>query len=108
MFFPMFTETLATEWREIIMSKKYKVNDSIEINDLKDELVIIIPQTEKMFYFNKLARDILYFLRDGLNVEQIIDSMLVKYDVNQETLKLDIGEVLDQLVDFQIITLEEN
>lgn len=104
----MFTETLATEWREIIMSKKYKVNDSIEINDLKDELVIIIPQTEKMFYFNKLARDILYFLRDGLNVEQIIDSMLVKYDVNQETLKLDIGEVLDQLVDFQIITLEEN
>ena len=90
------------------MSTQYKVNDSIEVNELEDELVIIIPQTEKMFYCNKLAKNILYFIRDGLNVRQIIDSLLTKYDVDQEILKSDVNEIIDKLVDFQIIVLEEN
>lgn len=90
------------------MSTKYKVNDSIEVNELDDELVIIIPQTEKMYYCNKLAKNIFYCIRDGLNIRQIIDLLLTKFDVDEEALKSDVCETLDKLVDFQIIVLEEN
>lgn len=88
------------------MNSKYKISDTIEVNELDNELVIIIPQTEKMYYCNKLSRDIVYYIRDGLTVQQIIDSLLKKYDVDGEILKLDVNEVLDKLVEFQIITAE--
>lgn len=89
------------------MSTKYKVNDFIEVNELDDELVIIISQTEKMYYCNRLAKNIFNCIRDGLSMRQIIDLLLAKFDVDEETLKLDVCETLDKLVDFQIIALEE-
>ena len=89
------------------MNTKYKINDAIEVNELDNELVIIIPQTEKMFYCNKLAKDIFYFIREGLDIQQIIESLFAKFDVDKETLKLDVGEILDKFVDFQIIIVLE-
>lgn len=89
------------------MNSKYKINDIIEVNELDNELVIIIPQTEKMYYCNKLSKNIIYYIRDGLTVQQIINSLLAKYDVDSETLKSDVNETLNKLVDFQIIVSEE-
>ncbi len=89
------------------MKTKYKINDTIEINELDNELVIIIPQTEKMYYCNKLSRDMFHYIQNGLTVQQIIDSLLAKYDVDEKTLKSDVDETFNKLVDFQIIALEE-
>lgn len=89
------------------MKTKYKLNDAIEVNDLDNELVIIIPQTEKMYYCNKLARDIFYYIQNRLTVQQIMASLLVKYDVDEKTLKSDVDDTLNKLVNFQIIAIEE-
>lgn len=89
------------------MKTKYKINNTIEVNELDNELVIIIPQTEKMYYCNKLSRDIFYYIQNGLTVQQITDFLLAKYDVDKKTLKSDVDETLNKLVEFQIIVLEE-
>ena len=93
---------------EIIMSTKYTINNSVEVNELEDELVIVIPQTEKMYYCNRLARDIFYLIRDGLTVQQIIGFLLEKFDVEEEILKSDVEEIIEKLMTFQVIILEDN
>ena len=90
------------------MSTKYTINNSVEVNELEDELVIVIPQTEKMYYCNRLARDIFYLIRDGLTVQQIIGFLLEKFDVEEEILKLDVEEIIEKLMTFQVIILEDN
>ena len=90
------------------MSTKYKINDSIEVNELDDELVIIISQTEKMYYCNKLAKKIFFCIRDGLHIHKIIDLLFTKFDVDEKTLKSDVSEILEKLIDVQIILVEEN
>lgn len=90
------------------MGTNFKINNSIEINELDDELVIIIPQVDKMYYCNKLAKYIICSIRDGLNINQIIDLLFAKFDVDLNSLKSDISEIIDRLIDFQILISEEN
>ena len=89
------------------MDTKYIINKDIEINELDNELVIIVPFTEKMFYCNKLAKDIFYAIRDGLTVQKITESILIKFDIDKDTAEIDIKETINKLVAFQIIVLEE-
>lgn len=85
------------------MNTKYEINTIIEVNELDNELVIIIPQNEKIFYCNKLAKDIFCGVRDGMSISQIINSLLIKYGVDEEILKIDVEETLKKFVDFHII-----
>lgn len=89
------------------MKSKYKINDAIEVNELDNEIVIIIPQTEKMYYCNKLSGNIFHYIQNGLTVQQIMEILLAKYDVDEKTLKSDVDETLNKFVDFQIIAIEE-
>lgn len=87
--------------------KTYKINEEIEINELDNELIIVVPQTEKMFFCNKIIKEIVYGFRDGLNVEQLALLLLSKYDIDRRTIESDIQEALENLVHYKILIREE-
>lgn len=85
----------------------YKINDEIEINELDNELIIILPQTDKMFFCNKIAKEIIFGLRDGLNVEQIVIFLLSRYEVDRATIEEDIQKTIESLLRYKILVSGE-
>ena len=87
--------------------KNYKINKEIEINELDNELIIIFPQTEKMYFCNKISKELICGIQDGLNMEQIILSILSKYEIDRVSIENDFSEIICQLLYYKILICEE-
>ena len=85
----------------------YKINQEVEINELDNELIIILPQTDKMYFCNKISKELICGIRDGLNVKQIIGVVLSKYEVDRTTIESDFDDIIRQLLHYKIIICEE-
>lgn len=87
--------------------KKYRINKEIEINELDNELIIIFPQTEKMYFCNKIVKELICGIREGLNIKQIVSLILLKYKTDKVTVENDLNEIIYQLLCYGILICEE-
>lgn len=87
--------------------KNYKINQEVEINELDNELIIILPETDKMYFCNKIAKELICGVRDGLNVEQIMEIALSKYEIDRVTIESDFDDIICKLLHYKILTCEE-
>mgnify|MGYP000136451155 CR=1 FL=1 len=87
--------------------KHYKINQEVEINELDNELIIILPQTDKMYFCNKISKELICGVRDGLSVEQIIGFVLSKYEIDRTTIESDFDDIISQLLHYKILICEE-
>ncbi|MCL5946512.1 MAG: PqqD family protein [Chloroflexi bacterium] len=65
--------------------------------DVADQLVILNTQTEQYYTVNRVGAEIWHLLDGSRDFEAILAVLCTRYDVPEEELRADLGELLDGL-----------
>ncbi|MCM8804304.1 MAG: PqqD family protein [Candidatus Omnitrophica bacterium] len=76
----------------------------VKIREEKFGAVIFDTLREKVFVTNETGKDILNLLKDGKQIEEIIDILKEKYEKNGDEIRIDVNKFISQLKENGIIT----
>ncbi len=93
--------------------KRYCLNPQIIISEVAGEMVAVplvnsVAQMNKVFTLNQTAAFIFQFTKTPKSLEEIVDAIIEEFDIDKETARQDITEILDQGVASNLLTIEEN
>ena len=64
---------------------------------LSENGFVFNPATGDSYTINNTGKEVLILIREGKNIDQIIDSMLGKYDVDKTTLERYLADFINDL-----------
>jgi len=70
---------------------------------LSDSGFIFLPTTGETFTVNSLGSDILKLLKEDKSYDQIVDTILENYDIDNKTIIKDLNDFLNQLKNLNIL-----
>ena len=83
-----------------------KYNESYVVKNLADEIVLV-HQDEYNVDCSKIINEVALFIidriKEGLNDDQIIDSLLNEYDVDKTTATNDVETFINKLIELGIV-----
>jgi|YNPMSStandDraft_1061717.scaffolds.fasta_scaffold00071_4 hypothetical protein len=82
---------------------KYFRKPNITFSTIDDEVVLIHPENGNYYSFNKVGSYIWICLEKPINIEQLEQSLMLKYDVSKEQCKKEVEEFLNQLIEKNLI-----
>jgi hypothetical protein len=82
---------------------KYIQNKDIITAEIDEEIVMLDIEQGKYFALNPVAKTIWELLSEEKDTKQLVDELLVIYEVDLETCLLDTAEHLTELVKLKII-----
>jgi hypothetical protein len=78
---------------------------TLEGKDLVDEYIFYDAKGEEVHVLNGIAREI-FLLCDGeRSVDDLVKNIVDRYEVDEETARRDISELLQNLVDLKLVGL---
>lgn len=90
-----------------MISKKqtFYLSQEVLAQEIDGESILLDMSSEKYFGLNDVGSQILSQIQKGSNLETITNHLLTIYNVEEKQLKIDIIELLQQLLDKKIISL---
>lgn len=86
-----------------------KIKNGIVIRQIEDEYILVdtgkvLPKFNGMIKLNETSKDIIDLLsKDDLSMDELINKLLDMYDVDKETLTIEVENIITQLKEVNII-----
>lgn len=87
------------------MNKTVRFSESLFLQQVDDELVLLDMNTESYFGLDSVAGDIWKLLQEGRTIQETFNTLLATYDVGPDTLKKDLVAFVNTLVDNKLASL---
>ncbi len=85
---------------------RIKINEDVLFQNLEDGAVLLNIETEQYFGLDEIGTLIWNGLNSNKSIEEISQQLLDEYDVESEKLDQDVEKLIDNLVKYQLISLE--
>lgn len=85
---------------------RIKINEDVLFQNLEDGAVLLNIETEQYFGLDEIGTLIWNGLNSNKSIEEISQQLLDEYDVESEKLDQDVEKLIDNLVKYQLISIE--
>lgn len=75
----------------------YQIPDSIFIQEIDDEVIILDSNTQEYFTINQVGKDIWELLSKELTLEEVVTELMEIYDISKEQLESDVKNFIEAL-----------
>jgi hypothetical protein len=82
---------------------KIKIAEDVVFRELSGELVILSLSSGEYFGLDAIGTKVWKLLLDGSSVEKVVDTLVLEFDIDRETLRSDVDALVKQLVDRGLI-----
>ena len=86
----------------------YKIKKDVLWKIVEDEAVIVESEKDVYSYLNQTGTEIWKMIDQNCDLQTIQKTLLEKYDSDEQTLKQDISDVIDQLLEQDLIEKNED
>ena len=76
-------------------------------HQLEDEIVLLNLTTEQYHGLNEVGSDALKLLIETGDPEHVVNQILVEYEIDEESVRRDLADLLSELVAAQLIDVTE-
>ena len=90
----------------IPLSSTFSISQEVLSQEVSGETVLLDLQSESYFGLDAVGTRIWQLLQEKHHLQQVFDTMLEEYDVDEKQLEKDLNELLDKLMDEKLITIE--
>jgi len=90
----------------IPLSSHIKISREVLSQEVSGETVLLDLQSESYFGLDEVGTRIWQLLQQEGCLQQVFDTMLEEFDVDEKQLEKDLGDLLDKLTDEGLITVE--
>jgi len=90
----------------IPLSSTISISKEVLSQEVSGETVLLDLQSESYFGLDAVGTRIWQLLQEENHLQQLFDTMLEEYDVDEKQLEKDLNELLDKLIDEGLITIE--
>jgi hypothetical protein len=89
-------------------SAKVTFPDTLLVQDIDGEILIYNMQDNSYFALKAISREIWEYLYEGRSLEETLDILLEKYDIDREILERDMESFVHSLMDSRLLSLESS
>lgn len=75
----------------------------IKLKEEKFGVVVFDTETEKVFVTNNIGKEIIEKLKEGKNLNQIVDELVKEYEGDSEQIRKDVNEFIEQLKKMDLV-----
>ncbi|MBP1357079.1 MAG: PqqD family protein [Sulfolobus sp.] len=75
----------------------------IKLKEEKFGVVVFDTETEKVFVTNNIGKEIIEKLKEGKNLNQIVDELVKEYEEDSEQIRKDVNEFIEQLKKMDLV-----
>lgn len=90
----------------IPLSSTFSVSQEVLSQEVSGETVLLDMQSESYFGLDAVGTRIWQLLQENNRLQQVFDTMLEEYDVDEKQLEKDLDELLNKLIDEELITIK--
>ena len=90
----------------IPLSSTFTISTEVLSQEVSGETVLLDLQSESYFGLDAVGTRIWQLLQENNRLQQVFDTMLEEYDVDEKELEKDLNELLDKLLEEKLITIE--
>ena len=90
----------------IPLSSTFSVSSEVLSQEVSGETVLLDMHSESYFGLDAVGTRIWQLLQENNHLQQVFDTMLEEYDVDEKQLEQDLNELLDKLLDEKLIAIE--
>jgi hypothetical protein len=87
-----------------VLPSKINISNDVLFQNLDNEYVLLQTQTELYFGLDEVAARFWQLFSEGLSTQTVIEKVLTEYDVDKNTLQVDLAALLQKLESAQLIT----
>ncbi len=87
------------------MHNTVSFSDSVFLQQIDDEYVLLDLNTENYFGLDSVASDIWTLLHEGKSIGETYETLLEQYDVDPDALRNDLETFINTLIDYKLATL---
>lgn len=88
------------------MTLKIKRNPEIDDADIDGDKVMMNIDKGQYYMINEIGSDIWSILENEITIEELLNKLIDKYDIDKETCKTDVIEFLGRLSDEELIEIK--
>ena len=90
----------------IPLSSSVSISKEVLSQEVSGETVLLDLQSESYFGLDAVGTRIWQLLQEKGRLQQVFDTMLEEYEVDEKQLQKDLNELLEKLIDEELITIE--
>lgn len=90
----------------IPLSSTFRISKEVLSQEVSGETVLLDLQSESYFGLDAVGTRIWQLLQEENHLQQLFDTMLEEYDVDEKQLQKDLNALLEKLIDEKLITIE--
>ena len=90
----------------IPLSSSVSISKEVLSQEVSGETVLLDLQSESYFGLDAVGTRIWQLLQEKGHLQQVFDTMLEEYEVDEKQLQKDLNELLEKLIDEELITIE--
>ena len=83
--------------------QKVTISPEVLFQEVSGEMVLLDLASESYFGLDAVGARIWGLLESGATVGEVVDTLMQEYEVERETLEVDVGELLDRLLEAGLI-----
>ena len=83
--------------------QKVTISPEVLFQEVSGEMVLLDLSSESYFGLDVVGARIWGLLESGNSVGEVLDTLMQEYEVERETLEVDVGELLDRLLEAGLI-----
>ena len=87
---------------------KVEPSDDVIFQPLKDEIILLNMKTQKYFGLDDVGSDIWRLLVECGDLETVADRMIAEYDADRDTIRKDLGILIDRLLEAGLLKTVES
>lgn len=88
------------------MSNTVSISDEVLSQEVRGETVLLDLSSEQYFGLDKVGTRIWHLLREGRTLGDALETMLAEYEVDRKQIEADLDELLGDLIDAGLVSLE--
>lgn len=88
-------------------SQRVKIPDHVLVSDLQGESVILNVNSERYYGLDRVGTRFLTLLSDSDSIELAFEALLAEYDVDADTLRADITDLLNDLSEQGLVEISD-
>jgi hypothetical protein len=81
------------------------ISKDVLAQEIDGETVLLDLASESFFGLDSISTRVWQLLNEGAGREQVVDTLLVEYEVERQVLEKDVADLLDRLVEAGLISL---
>lgn len=90
------------------LPKRVVPSPDVLFRELEGEAVMLDLGSERYYGLDEVGARIWQLLDEHHDVETVVDQVLAEYEVEEEQLRSDLADLIDNLVDAGLVTIEDD